>query len=126
MASVEEGELHDSNSSSEEEEENEEKIAPNVLKFKNDGSFLEMFKKMQEQNKNTKESSPAKDAEAISTVKTSEKCETSNKSSTVSETKQEVVSQKKPGLLSMVRCFAWKRTKLCEFEIFTDVMQRTR
>merc|ERR1712071_9960 len=77
-------------------------------------------------NKNTKESSPAKDAEAISTVKTSEKCETSNKSSTVSETKQEVVSQKKPGLLSMVRCFAWKRTKLCEFEIFTDVMQRTR
>merc|ERR1712071_276251 len=55
-----------------------------------------------EQKKNTKESSPAKDAEAISTVKTSEKCETSNKSSTVSETKQEVVSQKKPGLLSVV------------------------
>jgi len=97
MASVEEGELQDSNSSSE-EEDNESKQAPSVLKFKNDGSFLEMFKKMQEQNKDSKESNVPKEAEKVSV-----KSEPSDNSSNISEIKKEEVSQKKPGLLSMVR-----------------------
>merc|ERR1712189_166161 len=94
MASVEEGELQDSNSSSE-EEDNESKQAPSVLKFKNDGSFLEMFKKMQEQD--SKESNVPKEAEKVSV-----KSEPSDNSSNISEIKKEEVSQKKPGLLSMV------------------------
>lgn len=97
MASVEEGELQDSNSSTE-EEDNESKQAPSVLKFKNDGSFLEMFKKMQEQNKDSKESNVPKEAEKVSV-----KSEPSDNSSNISEIKKEEVSQKKPGLLSMVR-----------------------
>ena len=97
MASAEEGELQDSSSSSE-EEENEPQKAPNVLKFKNDGSFLEMFKKMQEQNKDSKDSNAPKDAEKVA-----EKSEPSSNASNISETKKEVAPQKKPGLLSMVR-----------------------
>merc|ERR1712137_402566 len=98
MASTEEGELQDSNSSSEEEEDNEKKQTSSVLKFKNDGSFLEMFKKMQEQNKDSKESkAPVPEANE----KVSVKSEPSSNSSATSETKKEI-PQKKSGLLSMV------------------------
>merc|ERR1711911_79004 len=91
MASTEEGELRDSNSSSEEEEDNEKKQTSSVLKFKNDGSFLEMFKKMQEQNKDSKESkAPVPKANE----KVSVKSEPSSNSSATSEAKKEEIPQK--------------------------------
>ena len=108
MASVEESDPRDSNSSSEEEEE-EEKQSTGVLKFKNDGSFLEMFKKMQEKLKNSEDV-----ASCSSTVQQETSCssevETANKQScpdsvhtpVVSEKKKEEIAQKKPGLMSVV------------------------
>jgi hypothetical protein len=99
----EDGEIHsddnsssdsDSDSSSESEQKNE-KSAP-ALKFKNDGSFMEMFKKMQEQQqqKNGKEAAGNSEvshpkAEAPST-------------STETESSKSPESVKKPGLMSVV------------------------
>ncbi len=102
MASRSEGELpsssddssRDSSSSSSDEEQVDKKPTESALKFKNDGSFLEMFKKMQEGKKeepNSKES-----AERLMTNN-----EVSPSSSDQKVTKP-LETTKKPGLMSIV------------------------
>ena len=91
MASTrEEGELQESSSSSSEEEE-EEAEDKTELKFKNDGSFMEMFKKMQE----TK-SAATNDVKTVTAATSITTAAASDHKTPVAEEK------KKPGLMSIV------------------------
>ena len=101
MASTrEEGELVESSSSSGEEDSDEEsgKQGPSALKFKNDGSFLEMFKKMQD-GQSTQAAAPVK--KDSTQLKIPERDDSSPAEKT---TKKEdpPAAQKKPGLMSIV------------------------
>lgn len=104
MASRSEGELpsssddssRDSSSSSSDEERVDKKPTESALKFKNDGSFLEMFKKMQEGKKeepNYKES-----AERLMTKDSA----SSPSSSEHNKVTKPLETTKKPGLMSIV------------------------
>ena len=89
-----EGELTSSSSSSSEEEEEKTE-----LKFKNDGSFLEMFKKMQENKQQQQESSDITKPEQASSD-----ASLVQSSSTKSDVKpsESAAPVKKPGLMSIV------------------------
>ena len=91
-SSREEGELLESSSSSSEEEEEEEDKTE--LKFKNDGSFMEMFKKMQETKSATNDVKTVTAATSITTAAASD-----HKTPVAEE-------KKKPGLMSIVS-YCW-------------------
>lgn len=111
MASTrEEGEFSESSSSSGEEESDDEqssgKPGPSALKFKNDGSFLEMFKKMQDNSQQPKQVAKP---ESKNNTPQQAKCDDSKVSSShddgpVKKTEEEAstTQQKKPGLMSIV------------------------
>lgn len=107
----EEGELLESSSDSSDEDDSEEepsgKSGPTAVKFKNDGSFLEMFKKMQENNqtqvpeKAVHEQQLVKDTDTSSSAE--KKCSTKKKEEpAASAASPQPVQQKKPGLMSIV------------------------
>lgn len=103
-SSREDGELIESGSSSSEEDSEEEQsssAASAALKFKNDGSFLEMFKKMQDSKQQPTQEADL-DKSTQPQLKNAENKEgTSHSNSPVS--KEAVpVQQKKPGLMSIV------------------------
>ncbi len=109
MASTrEEGELLESSSSSSEDDSDEEQTTgkgePSALKFKNDGSFLEMFKKMQD-NKCQQSSSASvvpekKDSTQLKSPEKKDSSSSADKSQAAK--KEESPAQKKPGLMSIV------------------------
>lgn len=102
----EDGELQETSSSSEEESDDEANTsAAAQLKFKNDGSFLEMFKKMQESSQLAKEtnltdaSENAKDAPA---VESSPDTDNGRSASSAKDAPGATQPVKKPGLMSIV------------------------
>ena len=99
-SSREEGELVESSSSSGEEDSDEEsgKQGPSALKFKNDGSFLEMFKKMQD-GQSTQAAAPVK--KDSTQLKIPERDDSSPAEKTMKK-EDPPAAQKKPGLMSIV------------------------
>ena len=106
----EEGELLESSSSSSDEEDSEEeksgKSGPSAVKFKNDGSFLEMFKKMQESSQTQVPENTLHKQELVKDADTSsspEKCSMKKEEEpAASATPSQPAQQKKPGLMSIV------------------------
>lgn len=93
----EEGELQET-SSSEEETDEEDSSPAAELKFKNDGSFLEMFKKMQEAQQASKGTNQP-DTNKIVKDATESSSDTDNSRSKDASTQP---TTKKPGLMSIV------------------------
>lgn len=105
----EDGELLESSSSSDEENSEEEdsssgKPGQSAVKFKNDGSFLEMFKKMQESNQQSPQV-PAPEKKDVTQLQMKNPDNPSSHADS-SHTEKEAVppqpAQKKPGLMSLV------------------------
>jgi hypothetical protein len=99
----EDGEIHsddnsssDSDSDSSSESEQKDEKSPPALKFKNDGSFMEMFKKMQEQQQQKN------GQEAAGNSKVSHPKAEAPSTSTETESPKASESVKKPGLMSVV------------------------
>lgn len=112
----EDGELQETSSSSEEETDDDDNSSSAVaqLKFKNDGSFLEMFKKMQESaaqqaNKETNKTD-SKNEKGPTTA------ESSSTDKRISATTSKDASSatppvKKPGLMSIVSPAPWQASE---------------
>jgi hypothetical protein len=105
----EEGELLESSSSSSDEEDSEPeqsgKSGSTAVKFKNDGSFLEMFKKMQENNQTQVPEKTSHTQQLVKDQDTSsaEKCLMEKAEEPAASASQlQPAQQKKPGLMSIV------------------------
>lgn len=112
MASTrEEGEFSESSNTSGEEESEEELTSetpgPSALKFKNDGSFLEMFKKMQDssQQQGMQENADKKDntlSQSLAESRGSSSQHLVDGELKKKEEQSPAAQQKKPGLMSIV------------------------
>ncbi|XP_057373810.1 telomerase RNA component interacting RNase-like [Daphnia carinata] len=101
----EDGELLESSSSSDEENSEEEesgKPGQNAVKFKNDGSFLEMFKKMQESNQQSPQVPEKKDVTQLQMKNPDNPSAHAEPSHTEKDAVPPQPAQKKPGLMSLV------------------------